>query len=467
MSVHIEMIGVLLQGIIALIIIDKISNIKQNRNVYLAKVICLCLNLVIWYFIKEVGSWRYTVGVVLDILNFSFYTVVLKRQRFLFMFVSVMAANILNAFFGILVAVLTYMTLDMEKTHPLYLEVVLFGYFFRFILLYIMGLLENKFHLSRLLEKGKIQIIVIAVGIFIQIIRQPIYLISEYRENLYVQTSIIVLITTAAFGILWFTDKYFTEREQRLLWEDNVKMAKRLHKSKEILPILDKTLAKIKLNYKSEELNELLNEVHQLCKEQIYESRNEEMQYKSFPSTGIHILDEQIQLYGKEAADKGINFDIFVNISMSEALKKHDISKLDFLQLIGNLMRNAFRAVERNQENTGNILLVMGCVNEVLELEIYDNGDLFPMYILDEFGKIGNTNGGTGYGIAEILDILKDYNATYKLTEYEDDMSFSKGIGIIWNEKDGRWIESFRGNQISKDSILESENLEVADSSIG
>ncbi|OYP32234.1 hypothetical protein CG709_06545, partial [Lachnotalea glycerini] len=197
----------------------------------------------------------------------------------------------------------------------------------------------------------------------------------------------------------------------------------------------------------------LISEVRKLCREQIDESENDDMQYKSFPCTGLHILDEQIQLYGKEAATKGINFDVFVNVKMSDALNKHNISNLEFLRLIGNLMRNAFRSVEK--KGTGNILLIMGCVNEALEVEIYDDGVTFPIHILNEFGKRGNTDGGTGHGIAEMLDILNRYNASYKLTEYDGDMGFTKGISIIWNNQNQRWLETFRFNQISENSIFD------------
>lgn len=171
------------------------------------------------------------------------------------------------------------------------------------------------------------------------------------------------------------------------------------------------------------------------------------MYYKSFPTTGIHILDDQIKLYGKEAASKGINFDLFVNIMMSDALKKHNISELDFLQLLDNLMRNAFRAIETNHNNQGNILLIMGYINDILVVEIYDDGDLFSIYMLKRFYENEKPEDVADYSIAEILDAINRYQASYQLTEYEN-MEFSKGFSIVWNNKNRKWLNSHRYKQI-------------------
>ncbi len=167
------------------------------------------------------------------------------------------------------------------------------------------------------------------------------------------------------------------------------------------------------------------------------------MYYKSFPTTGIHILDDQIKLYGKEAESKGINFDLFVNIMMSDALKKHNISELDFLQLLDNLMRNAFRAIETNQNNKGNILLIMGYVDDILEVELYDDGDLFPIYILKRFCENEYPEDAADYGLAEIFDAINRYQASYQLAEY-DNMEFSRGFSIVWNNLNRKWLNTHR-----------------------
>lgn len=117
-------------------------------------------------------------------------------------------------------------------------------------------------------------------------------------------------------------------------------------------------------------------------------------------------------------------------------------------------MRNAFRSIEKREDGTGNILLVMGVIGDVLQIDIYDDGVPFPLFILDEFGKRGNTEGGTGNGLTDMLELLEKHQATYQLTEYEREDTFTKGISIIWDGKNGRWIDSYRSSEISPKSIL-------------
>ncbi|MFA9379056.1 MAG: hypothetical protein ACERKZ_20270 [Lachnotalea sp.] len=463
----VEMVGVILQCIILFIIIDKIAVVKPKIPAYLVKLVCLCFYVFIWHYIKKAGSWRYTIGIVFDIFDLSLYTIILKRQKFLMMFSTVMAANIINNLLSLLVSVFVFITMNLSINNPWYPMVLLFGYILKFVPLFLLSLADKKNKISQLLRNKNVQIIVVILGVLLQVSRQPIYVYTKKTETLYVYISFTIVVMVIVFSILWVVDRYFVERERKQLWTDNQRMAKRLHKSKEIFPVLNQALEKMKSNEGINEYNELLNEIHQLCNEQICESEKEDMQFKSFPSTGIHILDEQIQLYGKEAASKGINFDVFVSMSMSDALKERDILQIDFLQLIGNLMRNAFRAIEKKENKIGNILLVMGCVNKILEIEIFDDGVQFPIHILNEFGKRGNTEGGTGQGLAEIIEFLGRYKATYKLTEYDDLTGFSKGISILWNQKNGRLIESYRSGQISQNSILYYNNFKIADSPEG
>lgn len=449
-------IGNVLEGIVSLLIIDKLSGIHGSRRVHAAKAICIFANVMMYLYIKESGSWKYTLGSVLDILNFCLYGIVLKRQKFRIMFSAVMAASILNVFFGLAAAVFIYNTLNVGEVSSWYPVALMLGYLLRLLLFGLLCLGERKFQISYLLKPKRAQILIIILGILLQIARQPVYIMTEKGGNICLYIATTVLIVGSALGFLWLVDWFFAARERKSLLEDNQNMAAQLHKSKEIFPALHKSLEEMRANQDSEKLDKFLNEIYQLCDEQLDESEKEDIQFKSFPDTGLGVLDEQIRLYGKEAAEKGINLDVFVNAPMAEALKEHKILELHFLTLVGDLMRNAFRAVEKNEKKAGNILLAMGYVDERLEIEIHDDGTPFPMHILDEFGKRGNTEGGTGYGLADIVGFLERYQGTFQLTEYKSDSGFTKGIRIAMDGQNGRWINSFRSSQIAKDSILKS-----------
>lgn len=144
---------------------------------------------------------------------------------------------------------------------------------------------------------------------------------------------------------------------------------------------------------------------------------------------------------------------------MKEMLREKKIRELDFLQLIGDLMRNAFRAIDRDGKDQGNILLVMGCIGDTLQVDIYDDGVPFPMFILNEFGKRGNTVGGTGNGISDMMEVLERYRATFRITEYQENNTYTKGISIIWDEENGRWLDSYRSAELDEGSLLLPEKL--------
>lgn len=53
-----------------------------------------------------------------------------------------------------------------------------------------------------------------------------------------------------------------------------------------------------------------------------------------------------------------------------------------------------------------------------------------------------------------MLELLEKHKATYQLTEYGKEDTFTKGISIIWDGKNERWIDSYRNSEISNKSIL-------------
>ncbi len=449
-----EAVGIVVQCIVCMFIIDELSHIKPDRKVWIVKGIFIILNFCMWYNIEKVdGLWN-ILSTLLDTIGYFTYLAVLKRQRCLSMFAVVMATQIINQV-GVLIETIIIFGLSiLSSSESYYIPLLLLGYFINIGLLYPFYILAKKYEMDKLLEQKRAQYIIIITGLFFQIAKLTIRINHDSSNNTFLYVALTILIMGIIFGILWIIDWYCTEREKRLLWEDNDRMSKRLHKSKELIPALNSALNHLKIDSDSTALDGILEEIHQLCQEQLGESRQWDMQEKSFPSTGIHILDEQIQLYGKEAAEKSINFDVFVGAPLPEIFKERHIKELDFLRLIGDLVRNAFRAIEKSEKAKGNILLVIGCIDDIFQVDIYDDGAPFPLFILNEFGKRGNTQGGTGNGIADMLDFLEQHKATYQLTEYGEGATFSKGISIIWNGKNGRWIDSYRSGRILEGSLL-------------
>lgn len=435
-------------------IIDKLSGYQLNYKIKFIKMGCLIYTSVIWFFIGKMDALWNIAGAFLDIIGYYVYLMMIKRQGYVKGLAIVMGTQIINQIGALLVITIVSSLSFICKNNSYYVIFLILGYFMNLCVIFPVEILCKKYKVSELLNRKRLQYTILNVGIFFQIAKVIIRINHKNTDNILLYIALTTIVMGIIFGTLWVIDWYYNEREKRLLWEDNHRMSQRLHKSKEIVPALSVVLEELKSNKESGEFNDILDEIHQLCKEQIEEHEKLAIQNKSFPTTESHVLDERLQLYEIEAVEKNINFDVFVGISMKQILKEKQIKELDVLQIIGDLIRNAFRAIERTKQDGGNILLVMGCVGEVLQIDVYDSGAPFPMFVLNEFGKRGNTEGGTGNGLTDVLELLEKYQATFLLTEYNHGAVYSKGISIIWDHKNQRRFDSARRSQLSKDSSL-------------
>ena len=435
---------------------DKFVDLESNQKTYMSKGILVGVNFCVWILAKRMGVLWFILAELLDILEYYIYLMVSKKTKVIKALAIIMASKIVAQVMGLAVSFIISL-LDMVSHNKFYSSLLLLGYLLNFILVYLFCVLNKRYKFQQLLKKKRIQYAFVMIGmIFVlaKLMLQIFYDSTENGGNVFLYVALTILVMGIILGTLWLIDWYYDEKEKKLLWEDNRQMSQRIHRSKEILPALNSALDNLKTDHDAEEVYHILGEIHQLCEEQMEDYKALDSQSKIFPATGIYLLDEQIQLYNTEAEEKGIRFDVFVSEPLSDVLKHRKIKELDFLRLIGDLMRNAFRSIEKKEDGTGNILLVMGIIGDVLQIDIYDDGVAFPLSILDEFGKRGNTEGGTGNGVTDMLELLEKHQATYQLTEYAREDTFTKGISIIWDGKNERWIDSYRNSEISTKSIL-------------
>lgn len=60
---------------------------------------------------------------------------------------------------------------------------------------------------------------------------------------------------------------------------------------------------------------------------------------------------------------------------------------------------------------------------------------------------------GTGHGLADMLEIIEKYQASYQLAEYEDTDGFTKGITITWDRLNRRVLNSKRKELLIEHTI--------------
>ena len=155
-----------------------------------------------------------------------------------------------------------------------------------------------------------------------------------------------------------------------------------------------------------------------------------------------------------EAIDRGVNLDIYVQAPINDIIKRNSIDQLKLQRAVGDLIRNAFRVMineKRSSRTNGHILLIIGCQYEgILEIAVVDNGAQFPLHVIEAFGKRGVTTGGTGNGLADLVEFAEETKATICVEEFDGKTdSFTKKISMIFDKQRENIFISPRWEQVN------------------
>ncbi len=182
-----------------------------------------------------------------------------------------------------------------------------------------------------------------------------------------------------------------------------------------------------------EKFRPLVEEIDRLYEEQMEESRKEFLQASFLAKTGVVFVDALLEAYYDRAHGEDISFDVRVFDSPLQLLRMHLIPQMKLEELLGDLLANALHAIERKPIRFDEAIEVdMGVTDDgAYEIDIYDTGEPFPQFILEDFGKRGLTTGGTGEGLANMLEILRGHGIALKISEYDGELGeFSKCLTL-------------------------------------
>lgn len=277
---------------------------------------------------------------------------------------------------------------------------------------------------------------------------------SDVTENKAMKGMVIVAICcTIIFFIISRIERHNAEMERAKIEENNKELSTKLHKSQEIIPAVVQILNDVTENSGKEmeehETQKLLTEMTDLFGQQLKQNSKEDLQLKNFCSTGLKLLDQQLKVYQMEAIDRGVNFDIYVQAPINELIKRDNIDQMKLQRALGDLIRNAFRAIERNSKKCrakGHILLIIGCRYEgILEIAVVDNGEEFPLHVIEAFGKRGVTSWGTGNGLADMVEFAQETEASICVEEFDGKTnSFTKKVSMIFDKCRKNYYNSVR-----------------------
>lgn len=298
-------------------------------------------------------------------------------------------------------------------------------------ILVIIGLYKGKKYFEKLKQSWVLYIVVIAtiVLLFTELILRLAYKINN--DGL-VYIGIIFIYLAVFFTILWLLDHYKMAKIQKMYAEDNKQMSQKLHRSKEILPMI----ANYASSMDAAQDEEMRKKLEAVCHDYGKELGGAEMSAELFETTGIDLVDLLLKTKITECVEQDIELDVFVGTQIHKDMKRLDIGDGEIARLIGDLLRNAIHAVN-GLKNKMILLLIVKDEDEHVLIRIYDSGIPFPPYILERFGERGNTTWGTGNGLADMMDTLKRVHASIEVnTEMAPGDVFTKEICICFDRED-------------------------------
>lgn len=270
------------------------------------------------------------------------------------------------------------------------------------------------------------------MGTIILLFAEQIFRVSYTKaQRSYAVIAIAFTCLAALFTILWLLDHYKMSKIQKMYADDNRQMSQKLHRSKEILPMI----ANYASNMDGVQDGEMRKKLEAVCRDYGKELGGAEMSAELFETTGIDFVDLLLRTKIIECEEQDIELDVFVSTRIDKDMKRMNITEGEITRLLGDLLRNAINAVE-GLEDKMILLLIARDADDCVLIRVYDSGIPFPPQILEHFGERGNTTWGTGNGLADMMETVSRARASIEINRQMDPQDvFTKGIFICF---DGR-----------------------------
>ncbi|MBC3515475.1 hypothetical protein H8K20_03560 [Neobittarella massiliensis] len=266
----------------------------------------------------------------------------------------------------------------------------------------------------------------------------------------------LLVILMIATIISWTKDKYrakVVREELRDAQRKSEDLARKMHRDAAVIPALRgmaKTMARgIELgSIAPEERRAWIEEIARLTEEQGEETRKNDMQQnRESIDTGLLALDFQVEhFFDLVDSVKGM-LTVNVREPIDVLVREHIIPERALLSLIGNLMRNACRAVK--DRPVRDISLILGYLGGDYSITVGDTGEPFLPAVLFELGRPGNTTRGAGHGngLYEIAQTLESTGASLHICEWTDG---AKDMMVIFDGRHETVLASYRAEDLFK-----------------
>lgn len=317
-------------------------------------------------------------------------------------------------------------------------------------------------------------------GIFLSISFIIIILFGLFKEDFSNKETILAILGFLALGYgiySWFhretvilrnentKDSILAQKEAdyKILHEMHDSLASELHKDYKKLDAMQRAVEKL-ISCSTEpvvleDAKKILDEINisKLIAEEEYQKKI--YHGITLPQTGMTLVDAKYEMMFESAVYQNIDFLLEVHGDVS-ALDQF-VSQLDLTNLIGDFAENAYIAIRHldNIKDCHKVHFTIGETIEGYELSFSDSGIPFEIGVLEKLGIERITShaddGGSGYGYETIFALMKRYDASLEITEYEQSIdAFTKKITIRFDGKSDFIIHSFRADKIRNEKMI-------------
>jgi len=273
--------------------------------------------------------------------------------------------------------------------------------------------------------------IVFAATVIILFSEQLLRVASATDNSGFADISAVCMYLAVLFTVLWLLDHNKMAKIQSIYAADNKQMGQKLHRAKEILPMIANYVSNMEAG-QDERMKRKLAEV---CHDYGKELGGMDMSAEFFDTTGIDLTDLLLRTKILECSDQDIELNVFVSTEIDKDMKRLDVGDGEITRMLGDLLRNAMHAVSRVTDKMI-LLLIARDENDCVLIKIFDSGIPFPPYVLENLGERGFTTWGTGNGLADLMETLRRAHASIEIcTEMKPSDVFTKQINICFDGK--------------------------------
>ena len=255
----------------------------------------------------------------------------------------------------------------------------------------------------------------IILGAFVLFFQQFFQMAVVEKDYSFTKIIVLLLYLTMIFTAFMLLQHNRLTAKQQAIEEDNRQMSQRLHRSKDVLGVVSQVVA-------SEEHIDpkLRKELADFCGDEMNEMQDRTLGVNLIGDTGIELVNVMLQKQMMRCADLNISFDVMIPAPIDGYIQNIGISVTEFMRMLNDLLKNAVKAILSSENEHRELLLIMGDAGaDCFEIRLYDSGVPFPPVILEHMGERGNTTDGTGNGLADTIETLGHYHASFAIEPIE------------------------------------------------